>query len=245
MNRKELKELYQQHRTVSAVRSAAGCLSEEILMRAGAGDLSLAERQRVTSHLRICSGCAQDYLAARSLKSWAEQVSSPSSLAVDLASEDVGTQKQAAPPIRLAGRFFTGPRNWTLVAASAVVLAAAGISLTLWRTNPPIEEPTLERGGISSSMTFEPANRALLREPPARLAWSAVEPAELYQVALYDVESTLIWESEPVKDTSITIPEAVRQRLSAQPYYWRVFVDTGTERRQLPLLQFIVAAEPR
>jgi hypothetical protein len=68
-----------------------------------------------------------------------------------------------------------------------------------------------------------------------------VESAEHYQVALYDFESTLIWESVPVTETAVIIPEPVRERLlPSRPYYWRVFVQTDAESHQSALLQFVI-----
>jgi hypothetical protein len=90
-------------------------------------------------------------------------------------------------------------------------------------------------------MKVDPPDRAQLSEAPRRLTWSEVKGAEGYEVALYDFELTLIWESPQVNDPSIQIPDSVRTGLLKGPIYWRVIITSGVERRQSDLFQFLLA----
>lgn len=235
-----LNELYQQQ-TARSTRGQAECLTEETLLRAATGELSRSERQCVADHLMVCSDCAEEYRLIRSLKPWAEQVAAASG-------EPAPEAKAAGKPLRWAAWVQTlweqlvWLPKWRAAAVIAMIVVAVGATLTLWRARQPGVEPVpSERGEVSVTMTVEPPNRAVLREPPERLAWSAVESAESYQVVLYDFESTPIWESPPVTRTAVQLPEAVRQGLPrGQPTYWRVIVVSGIERRQSELFQFVL-----
>ena len=57
------------YRRMTARADGAGCLGEQLLLRAAANDLSAAEREQVSSHIARCSDCARDYQIARSMRS--------------------------------------------------------------------------------------------------------------------------------------------------------------------------------
>jgi len=66
-----LRELYQKE-TARSARGDRECPSEEMLTSAASGDLSREQREQVADHLAICSSCAKEYRAIRSLKPWAQ-----------------------------------------------------------------------------------------------------------------------------------------------------------------------------
>jgi hypothetical protein len=118
------------------------------------------------------------------------------------------------------------------------------MSVILWpglnRVGPANENI---RGGGALMIEVDPPDRASLNEAPQRLSWSAVENAGSYQVTLYDFESTPIWQSAPVRDTVVVIPESIRQSLRRdQPIYWRIGVERGIERIQSGLFRFEIRA---
>lgn len=49
-------------------RDLTDCLDEELLVRAGANELSAQERERVAAHIAGCSDCAREYRVARSMR---------------------------------------------------------------------------------------------------------------------------------------------------------------------------------
>ena len=68
-----LRELYQRETARSNRRSSGNCLTEDMLARAAAGELKQSERESVADHLANCSDCAKEYLAIKSLRSWADE----------------------------------------------------------------------------------------------------------------------------------------------------------------------------
>jgi anti-sigma factor RsiW len=71
LNSEELRSLYQRETARSNRRSASDCLTDEVLARAVAGELSQAEREQVADHLATCSDCAKEFRATKSMKAWA------------------------------------------------------------------------------------------------------------------------------------------------------------------------------
>ena len=67
-----LRELYQRETARSNRRSSGNCLTEDMLARAAAGELKQSERESVADHLANCSDCSKEYLAIKSLRSWAD-----------------------------------------------------------------------------------------------------------------------------------------------------------------------------
>lgn len=232
LTEEDLKRIYQRG-TARCSSQARECLSPETFERAMAGDMNSFERERMVSHLTACSDCAREYRAVRSLRSRFELPLS-------------GGEPPPVPrPARLWERLFAS--GWRTAAALSAIILAVAASLVLWSNSRQeyIPQPT-ERGGMTRSFTVEPSDKAVLDETPRRFVWSAVERATSYRVRLYDYESTLLWESPPVSDTSIILPETVRDNLRAgKPFYWQVTIQEGIESRRSDVFQFAMSDETR
>ena len=133
----ELKSLWQQE-TRRAAAGRTACLSAELLVRAGEGQLTAAERARVTNHLAECADCAEEYRLARSVNEWAAQSADhyvpafPTSV-VPLTPPPNLWQRLAGQLGRLSS---LGPRAVALTAALLLFSLALGIwLLTLKREN--------------------------------------------------------------------------------------------------------------
>lgn len=241
----ELRELYQQ-RVVRSAQRTAQCLTEEALLRAAKGQLGQQEREQVADHLVSCPDCAHEYRVIDSLKSWTAQVASSDD---NLTVEPEGNRKRGGWKDwfrAIWGKLIWEPA-WRAAGVTAVSVIAIAVSFHLWRTVHPLEDSAqTERGMVSTTMKIDPPNRAILVEPPEHLAWSAVESAESFRVALYDSESTVIWESMDVTGISVQLPRSVRDQLQrGQPYYWRVITQVGIESRQSELFRFVISLDGR
>jgi hypothetical protein len=238
----ELKELYRRQSARSA-RGQAECLTEELLRRAAARELTQDERGRVIQHLRNCSDCAREYRVVHSTKEWTSQVA-PSFIDQSAGTKTVETPGRRArllAPLSNWNKIIRAPM-WRAGALAAIVVIAVGASLIVWRATHHGPE-SIERGSPGLAMKTDPPDRAQLNEVPRRLSWSEVKPAESYQVVLYDFELTPIWESPQVKTTSVEIPDQIRAMLGQRrPVYWRVIITSGIERRQSDLFQFMSAS---
>lgn len=228
LNEEDLKKLYAE-RLVESVRTEE-CLSEDLLRRAAARQVSATERARVVVHLRTCAQCTRDYRIAHSTKQWAVQVSPL--LESGASGADSATQSW--------WRSFLQPLGGRTTTFAVLALLVVVVSLIAWRTmRLTTVEISGERGSSNVKLTIAPFDKAALEEAPAQLSWSNVEAAESYQVTLYDFELTPIWESQQTNATSVQLPESVRAKLpQGQIIYWRVAFLTGIERRQSDLLQF-------
>jgi hypothetical protein len=239
----ELKELYQR-RSARSTLGRAECLSEELLRRAAARELTRDEREGVIHHLRTCSDCAQQYRIIHSSRQWASQVAP---ILVDNSAAAKAAPTRSGRDIPLAAvwsKIVATPKRQAVTFAIVVVIALGG-SLIVWQAARPLRQSApIERGGHGLAMKVEPPDRAQLSEAPQQLSWSEVKGAESYQVELYDFELTPIWESPPVNTTSVEIPDPIRAGLQkGRPVYWRVIISSGIERRQSELFQFVLVSK--
>ena len=121
-----LRELYQTGTARSARRSNDNCLTEDMLAGAAAGELNQSEREKVADHLVTCSDCAKEYLAIKSLKSWAhDEPANDSTPLIALPSSENGRRYRTnvgETPARSRTVSFYFPYA---VAAAAVVLSLA------------------------------------------------------------------------------------------------------------------------
>jgi len=70
-----------------------------------------------------------------------------------------------------------------------------------------------------------------------------VAGAEGYEVALFDFESTPLWQSPRLAAPEVSLPESVRERLqSGGRFFWRVTTRKGIDRLLSGLHEFTVTA---
>src|SRR5687767_2333567 len=170
-----LRELYQRETARSARGSAGDCLTEDMLVRAGAGELNESERERAADHLAICSDCAKEYRAINSLRSWALPASDngqPRPMAVEpmLHETQIGSRRVS----------FYLPYA---IAAAAVVLSLAfgALLVSKWRENQRLiaeannrqstqnaEDLKTEEALAESRRLLEETNRRVEQESAAR-----------------------------------------------------------------------------
>jgi hypothetical protein len=212
------------------------------------------ERLDVARHLVACMDCTEEYRAIRALEPWAQELQrdlqSPGRTSVAAGEPFPRPVEPAAaltphPDAGFWKRISTGTRTRAIFAAAAMIVIAA-TSLVIWQSGTGREPgQSSERSGLSFRLTVDPPNKATVPRAPATLSWSALEKTLAYRVALYDYQSTPIWESSRLTTTSVALPEEVRSRLSRnQTYYWRVIAEDAIEQRQSELFQFTVTASP-
>jgi hypothetical protein len=217
LNDLELRNLYQRRTARRGMHD--GCPAPEELVRAALGDLDAEQRGRLADHLVGCSDCSREVLLLRSLR-----------------------PAEVAGPGPSVARAL--PRSRLLALAAGLVLAA-GLSWLLWPQAWRFEAPPpVQRGEETPALSpapaiqVEPRHGAALAEPPERLSWEPEAEAS-YRVVLYDFELTVLWESPKLTTASVQLSPELRERLRrGRIHFWRVFVESGLERRQSRLYEF-------
>ncbi|HEU4508576.1 MAG TPA: zf-HC2 domain-containing protein [Pyrinomonadaceae bacterium] len=170
LNSEALRELYQRETARSARGSSGDCLTEDMLARAGAGELDQAERERIADHLAICSDCAKEYRAISSLKSWADDLSADTGTRpVPMPASDNGKHRSiaVAPGSRPVSFYFP-----YAVAAAALVLSFAlgALLISKSRENQRLVAEVNNRQSTTNSDAAEALaeSRRLLEETTRR-----------------------------------------------------------------------------
>lgn len=200
-----------------------GCLTPEEVYAAAVGS-DPTTRGRATDHAGRCSTCAEDLRLALQLRPVAGE-----SAAVPGGSST--TSRERPTPVRTP---------WLRLAAALVI--GGGLALVALRITRAPEGPSPLRGEVSSLWaSTAPPDGALLDRAPSRLFWPARPDASGYTVALFDDESTPIWESPRLASPGVELPPEVVSRLSAGgTFLWRVTVWARVARTTSPLLHFDV-----
>jgi hypothetical protein len=184
----EMRRHYQ-HQTARFTAGRAECLSEDVMTRAAAGELSQAERELIADHLIVCSDCVEEYRLLRELKPWAERAALSafeSELVVQPASVLLGKEDRIVPhrpswAQRLTGFFHARSATYAVAAVLLVIsLAGAAWIISLKRENARIaarfNEQLAARDQASGSLADA---RRELEETARRAAQQQTEIAEL------------------------------------------------------------------
>lgn len=242
LSEKELKELYQQHTARCAARPR-GCPDEELLVNAALKRLTNREREELVDHLAACSDCAQEYRLINSIKLAPQPIAAEyGQPAVN--SRSAGSVARCLAILRDFSERLLWSARWRVAAVALIMLIAAGASLMIWRAERFEDEAISNvRGNAAIMMQVEPPDRAVLVETPASFSWSKVESAVNYKIVVYDIESTPIWESAATTETTISLPEKVRNELpKGGQIYWRVFIFGSDGELRSELFQFTISA---
>jgi hypothetical protein len=232
-----IKELLRQ-RPLRATPRKTECLTEEQFLKAAMRKLGDTERRRIANHLATCTDCTDSYRVVLQLRPWAEEAERV--LAPRVAPTPAASRRFSDS---LAAFWQRLNRDSRVRAIAAIVLIiVAGGSLLVWQWLRQTTQPgSIERAPVLPRLSIVPTDKAAVGEPPETFSWSAVEGATGYKVVIFDFQSTTVWESGRLRETSIRLPEPVRQRLLRnRPYYWRVIAEDALEQRQSELFQFTV-----
>lgn len=107
--------------------------------------------------------------------------------------------------------------HWPWMQALAASLVVA-VGAAVWMRPPA---PDVLRSSALATVS-DPLDGARLAAAPTRLRWAAQPGVARYRVRLYDARAELIWQSAPVAEVELAIDEAVRERIGAGHYFWRV-----------------------
>jgi hypothetical protein len=218
----ELKRLYQERKTRDGTLSSE-CAAPDLLMRAAANELEPRERDRLADHLIQCSDCAGEYRLVASLAS------------------ETSPAGAVAETRRWIGWVFANPAR-RAAAAAAVLIVAAGVWLGVSRSSAPDNVTPNSRGAAPLFTAVQPEDGAVVAGAAGRLSWSSKLPAESYQVIVYDLEATPIWESQQTREIYIDLPEQVRARFKAGGvFYWRVISRRGVDYQRSELFRFTIS----
>jgi putative zinc finger protein len=218
---------------------AAGCPPPEAYLADETAALAPEERRRLEAHADTCPSCSAerdlarafdageagasaadvDWVTARLRGEPAVTTVSPASMETPATAKTTGMP----PPGRVVPFRGRGAvRTWTRLAAAAVLVVAAGLTMrTLYERPPALPEPprsSVVRGGEVELL----APLGEVAEPPSELRWQPVAGAAGYRVRLVTVDETLVWQDMTSEPTA-SLPAEVRKGLQrAVSYEWTV-----------------------
>ena len=236
-----IKELLQ--RQPRATSRPADCLTEQQFMQAATGEIDARERREVASHMAVCSDCASAYQALLQLEPWAEEAGRALAPSVSCGR---GARRGFSDSIAAFWQHLIWDHRVRAIAATVLIILVGG-SLLVWQSVRQRTPPgSIGRAPVLPRLNVLPPDRAVIDEPPETLSWSPLEGTTAYQVVIFDFQSSIVWQSARLRESSVRLPEPVRQRLQRnQSYYWRVIAEDAIEQRQSELFQFTVVAGER
>jgi hypothetical protein len=164
LNKEELSRLYREQTRRAA--AGDGCFSDEMMVRASAGEMTEPERGRVAEHLSTCSDCATEYRLLRSLRSW------PSQTVPAGADPERQAKMRVLPAAGTTGRWFASMRFAApLVSASAASLLIVSLALSAWIVS-------LHRESQRLSAQIDARDRSI-RDARGQLSESATQITQL------------------------------------------------------------------
>jgi hypothetical protein len=205
-------------------RSARGsdCPDEESLVRLVLGEIHGTDRDRLANHFVQCRACGRDWQLLRQVHAEA---------------------RQELARVR--------PR-WRAGLAVAAGLAAIGLGAFLIlqpeldsRTALTQEPTEVTRGtddtDLSTAVT--PSDGQDLAVPPASLSWpQSASSSGTFRVTVFNANLTPIWQSGPVQEAKVMLPEDVRARMApGQVFLWSV-EPQGSEKSMLGPFKFQILA---
>lgn len=200
---------------------AARCPDAQTLIAFADGRLEAHERDHVAASVADCGGCAVALRTAIEANEWSDHAALDFTVAIRdgaTAPATVGMPHAVSTSALLRRRRRA---MWIPMALAASLVLLIGAPLVL-RTRPDDADHVLR--GAPAVATL-PADRALLNEPPARLAWPCSTAPDAASVEVLDASANVIWRGVAM-DCAVQLPPETRTRVSTGETLWRV-VDAG------------------
>ncbi|MEN6559939.1 MAG: hypothetical protein ABFD52_04095 [Acidobacteriota bacterium] len=183
----------------------AGCPAPDDLVRLVTDEARRKERSRLLDHVAGCRDCA---LLVRS--------------ALRLSAELDGILADApARRTRFAGegaRLSVGRR-----AAVAALAGLAGLAIVTYSVIRLTERPVIRGVSETQVRLIVPKNEASVAAGEIEFKWEPAPRAVRYVVEIFDQSLQKTWQSDPVTETRLKLPEEARDAVPAgQTYFWRV-----------------------
>jgi hypothetical protein len=186
-------------------------------------DEALSERER--EHLSGCARCQAE------LALWHEFVNSSPRPEDQDAVTWVSTQlrrrrAQAATALNLRSRPMV--RRGTLIAAAASILVAVALGYVVWDPEPALN------GSHPAAPTFRRAQLDVvgpqgdIAMPPRELAWVALDGAVRYDVRVFEIDGTTLWEGSTSVVRVGFPPDIMNRFVPGKPVHWEVTARDGT-----------------
>lgn len=173
----------------------AECVPIELL------DADLTSAQRF--HLNHCARCQAELALWKRMQ---EKVQTPEeAAAVTAISKEVRRRTEASP-----SNIVPMPRSTSpfMLAAAAALVIAIGIGIFVERREPSIENPITDTGAYRSAAIEVIAPPPEVSAAPAALQWKPVAGATTYDVRIFEVDGTPVWQGS-TRETHIEIPAPV------------------------------------
>lgn len=133
----------------------------------------------------------------------------------------------SAAPARAPARGMWAVPRWALVAASVLVVVAAGG--LLWRPAPTIDRDA--PGTVYRSARVEVESpQGDVPAAPAELRWASVASAAAYDVRLFEVDGTELWRVETSAPFVALPPDVAASALPAKTLVWSVIAKDAAGR---------------
>src|SRR5262245_20925475 len=202
----------------AASRTTPACLSFERL----GGELTAIERE----HVAACARCQTELTL---LAEFNESVPAPD--------EGAAVQWVVAELRRRRSQSTATDGSWTrawpflhphrLVAAAAAAVLLLALGYVTSDREPPVRDVRDPTGGYRTIQLQAVTPIGDVRSAPRDLVWSPVEGASSYDIAVLEVDRTVLWQGAS-PTTSVSLPEAVVARFErGKTILWEVTARNG------------------
>jgi hypothetical protein len=241
LSEEDIRKLYQASADEKR-RPGDGCPSLDSLLASFSEEASEEEKLRTADHIAGCGPCRRMFETAREILKGAAALAGEAEGATLSEDEAAELKRRAAvrmnelagyaKPDRSQGhvgrmKAFSFRYRFALVAAGLVMIIAAGL-LVLRMPRP--ESADVFRGEPGPALVLM-SPRGVQKMLPQHFQWQPYSEAEEYRVKLLDEELDVVWDSGPIRETSLDFPADLAEGLKRESvYYWKVtaFLADGT-----------------
>ena len=212
----KIKKIFNSENLQPMAVSRGTCPSPEELVFSFNSEAPKELKQRIIDHVITCPACQREFELARGSRQFIQKLE-----------KKVGSKKSNRAHKK--GWFlFSVPPLWKAISASFLLLAvlsAIYLGLAHWndlrieRQAKPIEVPVL-----TEEISWP--------QPAAiKLGWESPVKARFYQVEIFDQNMYLVWQSPPVSENRLELPDWLLESLKDYQYFfWQLIIFTAEKR---------------
>jgi hypothetical protein len=235
LREKDIRKIYQSSAD-KKIQSGHSCPSVDALLASFSPETSEEEKLQMADHVAGCGPCRRKFEAAREILKGAAALASEAEGVALTEEEAIGLRQRAAArlneleerqeagnlkdPIGRKKTFLFRYRHALMAAGLVMIIAAALIVL-----RAPQEKDTDAIRGERGPAIVLITPRGLQNTLPLHFQWQPCPAAETYMVKILDERLDVVWDSGPIRVTSLDFPPGPAEGLKQESiYYWKVMV---------------------
>jgi hypothetical protein len=211
-----IRKIFNSESLKSETGSRETCPSPEELVFSFNPEASTELKQKMIDHISTCPACQREFELVRGSQKFIQEL------------EKKVVSRKSRTAHKKSWFFSSAPPLWKAISASVLLLAVLSafyFGLDYWNNLRIEREAKLVETPVLTEDISWPGPAAI------KLSWESPVRARFYRVEVFDQSMYLLWQSPPLRESILELPDSLLDSLKDYQYFfWQLVIFTNEKR---------------